>query len=89
MALKSSLPSRPEDPSDAAAEAQAVEARELGTDLIREHLRGHFRQNPSSSYVVSFVTTSFGHVLAAHSFHPYPFPWCRLGLPHFIQRMLP
>lgn len=41
-----------EDPSDDAALEQAAQAREQGTDLIREHLRGHLHQNPTSSYVV-------------------------------------
>lgn len=55
MAVTTSFTSQSEDPEDAAAEAQAARAREEGADLIREHLSRHLEQNPSSSYVVSFI----------------------------------
>lgn len=55
MAVTSSFTDQSEDD---AAEAQAAQAREQGTDLIREHLRGHLDQNPSSSFVVRFVGTT-------------------------------
>jgi hypothetical protein len=38
MAVTKTFSNQPEDPEDAAAEAQAAEAHEQGTDLIREHL---------------------------------------------------
>lgn len=66
MALTSNLSSKSdsiEDPSDAAAEEEAAQAREQGTDLIRDHLRGHLDQNPSSSYVVSVFDTTYSCVL--------------------------
>ena len=56
MAVTTSFANQPEDPEDAAAEAQAAEAREQGTDLIREHLNHHLDQNPGSSYVVSLLS---------------------------------
>jgi hypothetical protein len=42
--------------SNIEAEAEAAEARERGTELIREHLRGHLAQNPRSSYVTWIAT---------------------------------
>ena len=56
MAVTTKFSNQPEDPEDAAAEVQAAEAREQGTDLIREHLDHHLQQNPGSSYVVSLLT---------------------------------
>jgi hypothetical protein len=56
MAVTTSFANQPEDPEDAAAEAQAAEAREQGTDLIREHLEHHLNQNPGSSYVTWIAT---------------------------------
>lgn len=60
MALTSSFDKSAdeEDPSDVAAAQQAAQAREQGTDLIREHLRGHLEQNPRSSYVVRDIGTT-------------------------------
>jgi hypothetical protein len=42
--------------TDIEAEAEASEARQRGTELIREHLRSHLTQNPSSSYVTWIAT---------------------------------
>lgn len=42
--------------TDIEAEAESAEARERGTELIREHLRGHLAQNPRSSYVTWIAT---------------------------------
>jgi hypothetical protein len=42
--------------TDLESEANASEARERGTELIREHLRSHLAQNPSSSYVTWIAT---------------------------------
>lgn len=42
--------------NDIEAEAEASEARQRGTELIREHLRSHLAQNPSSSYVTWIAT---------------------------------
>jgi hypothetical protein len=97
MAVTTSFANQPEDPEDAAAEAQAAEAREQGTDLIREHLEHHLNQNPGSSYVVSLLscrsmlfqlltdmpcTSAFDIVPVAHSLL-----FDRLGLPLSILRM--
>lgn len=41
---------------DVEAEGQAQEARDRGTEMVREHLRQHLRQNPNSSYVTWIAT---------------------------------
>lgn len=41
---------------DAEAEVQAQQARDQGTELVREHLRQHLRQNPNSSFVTWIAT---------------------------------